>query len=144
MKIQFSFKNTEHWEEQRIKEYAQSKMESIVKLLSHLDDDEANLSIRSERFDKNNAYQVEMSLEIPTKNMIGMEASHTIEKAIDLSKDRLVKQLRRYDELLKNKGKKWSNLKRDIKELVESRQHKSLTIKSDQETVEAMESLESA
>lgn len=139
MKIQFSFKNTEHWEEQRIKEYAELKIKSIEKLLSHLDDDEANLTIRSERFDKNNAYQVEMSLEIPTRNMIGKEASHTIEKAVDLSKDRLITQLRRYDEAQKNKGKKWSNLKRAIKELVESRKHKPLVMTLDQATEEVVD-----
>ena len=126
MKIQYSFKNTQHWEEQRIQEYAELKIRSIEKLLSHFQDDEANLSIRTERFDKNNAYQVEMSLEIPQKNFVGTEASHTIEKALDLAKDRLVKQLKKHEDVAKNKGKDWANLKRAVKDLVESRPHKTI------------------
>ena len=128
MKIQYTFKDMEPWEEVRVKEYAEQKMRSLEKLLSRFQDDEVHLEVRSERYEKNNAYEVELAMEIPAKIMIGKEASHSIEKAIDLAKDRLLKQLRRHDELLKNKGKTSSSLKRAMKELGAQRVHASLEV----------------
>ncbi len=126
MNIQYVFKNMHHWEEVRMKEYAELKERSLEKLLSHFQHDEVNLQIRGERFDKNNAYEVELIMEIPGKLFIGKEASHTIEKAVDLAKDRLIGQLRRHEEQLKSKGKSFSGLKREIKETAQGRTHKSL------------------
>ena len=128
MKIQYTFKDMEPWEEVRVKEYAEQKMRSLEKLLSRFQDDEVHLEVRSERYEKNNAYEVELAMEIPAKIMIGKEASHSIEKAIDLAKDRLLKQLRRHDELLKNKGKTSSSLKRAMKEVGAQRVHASLEV----------------
>lgn len=120
------FKNMHHWEEARIKEYAEVKERSLEKLLSHFQRDEVNLEVRSERFDKNNAYEVELIMEIPGKLLIGKEASHTIEKALDLAKDRLLAQLRKHEEQLKNKGKSSSELKRAVKISAQDRGHKNL------------------
>ena len=86
MKIQYTFKDMEPWEEVRVKEYAEQKMRSLEKLLSRFQDDEVHLEVRSERYEKNNAYEVELAMEIPAKIMIGKEASHSIEKAIDLAR----------------------------------------------------------
>ncbi len=127
MKIQYSMKNMVAWEEKRVKEYMQDKTPSLEKLITHFQDDTVSLTVRGERFDKNNAYQVELILEIPGKVMVGKEDSHSIEKAIDLSKDRLVHQLKKHEDQLRNKGKSNSSLKRGIKELGDDRAHRSIT-----------------
>lgn len=127
MKIQYTFKGMRHWEEVRMKEYAEAKERGLEKLLTHFQDDTVHLGVRAERFEKNNAYEVELVMEIPGKLLVGKEASHTIEKAIDLAKDRLVTQLRRHEDLLKSKGKSASSLKRVIKEMSDDRAHGGLT-----------------
>lgn len=126
MKIQYTFKGMQHWEEVRVKEYAELKERSLEKLLTHFQDDEVKLEVRSERFDKNNAYEVELTMEIPGKVMVGKEASHSIEKALDLAKDRLIGQLRKHEDVLKSKGKTSSGMKRAIKEMGENREHGSI------------------
>lgn len=133
MKLQYSMKNMATWEEKRIVEYMQDKTPSLEKLMTHFQDDTVNLTVRAERFDKNNAYQVELILEVPGKVLIGKEDSHSIEKAIDLSKDRLVQQLKKHEDQLKNKGKSNSSLKRGIKELGDDRMHRAVTSPSSYE-----------
>lgn len=128
MKIQYTFKDMESWEQARVQEYAEQKTRSLEKLLSHFQHDEVHLEVRAERYDKNNAYEIELAMEIPTKVMVGKEASHSIEKALDLAKDRLIKQLRRHGELLKDKGKASANLKRTVKQAGEQREHGSLEV----------------
>ncbi|MCX6734125.1 MAG: HPF/RaiA family ribosome-associated protein [Candidatus Peregrinibacteria bacterium] len=131
MKIQYSMKNMAGWEEKRTKEYMQGKIPRLERLLSHFQDDTVSLTVRAERFDKNNAYHVE-----------GNEDSHAIEKAIDLSKDRLVNQMKKHDDQLKNKGKSNSALKRGIKELGIDRMHQSIVVGEDQD-LESIASSES-
>lgn len=126
MKIQYSMKNMVTWEEKRLREYVEQKIPGLEKLISHFQDDEVSFIIRAERFDKNNAYRVELTLQIPSRMLIGVEDSHSIEKAVDLAKDRLVKQLKRYEEQLKNKGKTNSALKRNIKQLAATRSHQAI------------------
>lgn len=93
------------WEQKRIKEYLDQKIPAIEKLLNHFQEDESSLTLRARHFDKNSAYNVELTLQIPSHAFVGTEASHTIEKAIDLAKDRLVKQLKKHEEVMKSKGK---------------------------------------
>lgn len=126
MKIQYSMKNMAAWEQKRLTEYIEQKMPSFEKLISHFQDDTVSLTIRAERFDKNNAYRVELIFEIPSRLMVGVEDSHSIEKAVDLAKDRLIKQLKKHEDQLKSKGKLNASLKRDIKELGSLRDHQAL------------------
>lgn len=136
MKLQYSMKNMVTWEEKRMREYMQDKTPSLEKLMTHFQDDTVSLTVRAERFDKNNAYQVELILEVPGKVLIGKEDSHSIEKAVDLSKDRLVHQLKKHEDQLKNKGKSNSYLKRGIKELGDDRAHRAVTAPSSYEDMD--------
>ncbi len=115
------------WEEKLMKEYMDSKIPRLEKLLSHFEDDTVSLTVRAERFEKNNAYRVELVLEIPGKLLVGIEDSHTIEKAVDLSKDRLLNQIKKHEDQLRNKGKSNSSLKRGIKELSDDRTHRAIS-----------------
>ena len=144
MKIQYSMKNMATWEEKRVREYMQEKTAGLEKLMTHFQDDTVSLTVRAERFDKNNAYQVELILEIPGKLLVGKEDSHAIEKAIDLSKDRLVHQLKKHEDQLKNKGKSNSSLKRGIKELSQDRVHRAILQEDDDQAGESIVSSESA
>lgn len=139
MKIQYSMKNMVGWEEKRVKEYMQDKTASLEKLMTHFQDDTVSLTVRGERYDKNNAYQVELILEIPGKVFVGKEDSHTIEKAIDLSKDRLVHQLKKHEDQLKNRGKLNSTLKRSIKELSDDRVHRAIVDDQEAESIVSSE-----
>lgn len=121
MKAQYSMKNMADWEQKRVEEYIQGKIPGLKKLITHFQSDEVSFFVRAERFDKNNAYQVELILEIPGKVFVGKEDSHSIEKAVDLAKDRLISQLKKHEDVLKNKGKFFSSLRRTIKELSSDR-----------------------
>lgn len=127
MKIQYSMKSMDVWEEKRMREYMESKVPRLEKLLSHFENDTVSLTVRAERFEKNNAYRVELVLEIPGKVLVGNEDSHTIEKAVDLSKDRLLNQIKKHEDQLRNKGKSNSSLKRGIKELSDDRAHRAIS-----------------
>ena len=140
MKLQYSMKSMDVWEEKRMKEYMESKITRLEKLLSHFQDDTVSLTVRAERFEKNNAYRVELVLEIPGKVLVGNEDSHTIEKAVDLSKDRLVNQMKKHEDQLRNKGKSNSTLKRGIKELGDERAHRAIS--DDDQAFESMASSE--
>lgn len=139
MKIQYSMKSMDVWEEKHMKEYMESKIPRLEKLLSHFEDDTVSFTVRAERFEKNNAYRVELVLEIPGKLFVGNEDSHTIEKAVDLSKDRLLNQIKKHEDQLRNKGKSNSSLKRGIKELGDDRTHRAI---ADDQAFESMVSSE--
>ena len=49
-----------------------------------------------EKYEKHDAYEVEFCLNLPAKSLVAKEASHMITKAIDLSKDRLISQLKKH------------------------------------------------
>jgi ribosomal subunit interface protein len=127
-------KNMAAWEQARLTEYIEQKVPSFEKLVSHFQDDTVSLAIRAERFDKNNAYRVELIFEIPSRLIVGVEDSHSIEKAVDLAKDRLIKQLKKHEDQLKNRGKLSANFKRSIKQLGSSRTHQG--VKEEEEMLE--------
>ncbi|MEK7545185.1 MAG: HPF/RaiA family ribosome-associated protein [Patescibacteria group bacterium] len=99
MKIIFFSKALSSAEEKQLREYVDKKMKSLSRLLSHFAEDSVQLQITTERFEKNNAFQVEMILTVPQKKVVGKEASHTIQKAVDLAKDRIMVQLRKHEEV---------------------------------------------
>lgn len=99
MKIIFFSKGLSSAEEKQLREYVEKKIKSLSRLLSHFPEDAVQLQITTKRFEKNNAFEVEMMLTIPQKRVVGKEASHTIQKAVDLSKDRIMGQLRKHEEV---------------------------------------------
>lgn len=136
MNIQFAFKGMAKWEQDRVLEYAMSKTPALEKLLQHMDIDEVKLLVRAERFEKNNAYSVELVLEMRSSVFVGTEASHSIDRAIDLAKDRLVKQMKKHEDVLKSKGKARAGKKQSEDE-VASRSHRSIKVSSDRKATHA-------
>jgi len=92
----FYFKNLSTEEEKFFSEYIEEKMPAIETLLTKFSQDSKIFKAGIEKFDKHDAYEVELSLSLPTKNIIAKETSHDINKAVDLSKDRLVTQIKKH------------------------------------------------
>lgn len=110
MNIKFFCKGLPSEVDKKLRDYIDKKMSSFEKLLTEFDDDTIQLQITAERYEKNNAYNVEMILKVPKKTIVANEDSHSIEKAVDLAKDRIIKQLK------KNEEKNRIHRKRDSKE----------------------------
>lgn len=99
MRISFYFKNTTPTEEQQVQEYFSKKEKKLAKFLSHFPEDGAHLHITCKKYDKHSAYDIEMKLQFASEVLIAQEASHTITKAVDLAKDRLEMQIKKYDDI---------------------------------------------
>ncbi|HBB02597.1 MAG: RNA polymerase sigma factor, sigma-70 family [Candidatus Peregrinibacteria bacterium GW2011_GWF2_38_29] len=115
MEVKIFTKEMSAQEVKKVKEYSMTKVPAIESLLQHFAPDAANLRINAEKLGRRSAYKVEFVLHLPSKIIIGEEASHEITKAVDLAKDRIVRQLKKHEELLRSKhGKKH---KLNIKEI---------------------------
>ncbi len=96
MEITFFHKNLSKEEEQKFSDYVEEKRPAIESLLTKFAEDASILNATIEKFTKHDAFQVELCLTLPTKSLVSSEASHHITKAVDLSKDRLVNQLKKH------------------------------------------------
>ncbi|MBI2634569.1 HPF/RaiA family ribosome-associated protein [Candidatus Peregrinibacteria bacterium] len=96
METTFQYKNLNKKEEQIFLDYVSSKLEALEKMLAKFASDASLLTITVEKFDKHVAYQVEFYLTLPAKSLVAAETSHTINKAVDLSRDRLLAQLKKH------------------------------------------------
>lgn len=90
-------------EEKKVKEYSAMKIEPIERLLNHFAPDAIRLDINAEKLGRRSAYRVEFILHLPSKTIVGREASHEITKAVDLAKDRVVRQIKKHGELLRDR-----------------------------------------
>lgn len=95
MEITFFQKNLNKKEESAFVEYVNLKLPSIEQLLTKFSQDATLLKVSIEKFDKHDAFQVELCLNMPMKSLVATEASHQISKAVDLSKDRLLAQIKK-------------------------------------------------
>lgn len=94
-------KNLVKAEEKFFVEYVSKKLDKIEGLLHKFSEDAQLLKISIQKFDKHNAYEVELCLNLPTRSIVSKEASHQINKAVDLSLDRLISQLKKHLSLLR-------------------------------------------
>ncbi|MBD3330853.1 hypothetical protein GF354_04985 [Candidatus Peregrinibacteria bacterium] len=102
MKVTFLYKNLSKSQEKDFVDYVNQKLPTIKNLLSKFAADACLLNASIEKFEKHDAFQVEFNLSLPTKTLKATEASHHITKAVDLSKDRLVTQIKKHLDLLRN------------------------------------------
>lgn len=114
-------KNLAKREEEAFNKYVKGKLSQIEGLLTKFSPDAQFLKISIEKFNKHDAYEVEFCLTLPTKSVVAKETSHTITKAVDLTKDRLVSQLKKHLEVLK-KGRAHKSIRtvEEIKEVIYS------------------------
>ncbi|MFA7685825.1 MAG: hypothetical protein WCX95_03430 [Candidatus Gracilibacteria bacterium] len=112
-------KNLDQKEEVVFVGYLKQKTSAIEDLLTKFSKDAVLLKVSIEKFEKHDAYEVEFCLTLPTKSMVAREASHQITKAIDLSKDRLVAQIKKHLEMLRQDRSHRSIVKDTSKKTVE-------------------------
>lgn len=96
MQITLLHKHLSEAEESFFNEYVSQKTEAIENLLTKFSSDAPLLKISIEKFEKHDAYEVEFFLKLPAKSLVSKEVSHSINKAVDLSKDRLVSQVKKH------------------------------------------------
>ncbi|MFC1615979.1 HPF/RaiA family ribosome-associated protein [Patescibacteria group bacterium] len=96
MEITYFHKNLSKKEEKFFGEYVITKIGAIELLLTKFAEDAVILNVCIEKFDKHQAFQVELCLKLPTKSLVAKEASHEINRAVDLSKDRLIIQIKKH------------------------------------------------
>lgn len=104
MIVKYCFKGLEKKEEDFVQQYAPGKIENIEKRLTHFAKDAVILMVNITRFEKHNAFAVEYVLKLPKKTIVAKEASHTLNKAIDFAKDRLVRQIKKHDAALRKEN----------------------------------------
>ena len=102
MTIQFSYKKISQKSKFFLENYVKEKKGRIQTLISESDYKDARLEVRSEKFAKKEAFKVELFLSFSNHNFISSEDDHTIIEAFDLALDKLIIQLRRYHEKIKN------------------------------------------
>ena len=104
MQTNFSFKNCTEKEKGFIRKYFSNdaKLGKIQGIVNRLNPDVA-FEIRAEKFVKKSAYKVSLILGKPM-NLFVSEDDHTLQEAIDLSKDKLLERLK----------KVWAKKKYDI------------------------------
>lgn len=112
-------KNLNQKEEEVFMAYLKQKTSAISDLLTKFSKDAVLLKVTIEKFEKHDAYEVEFCLTLPTKSMVAREASHQITKAVDLSKDRLVAQIKKHLEMLRQDRSHRSIVKDSSKKAVE-------------------------
>jgi len=101
MDVTFFLQNLSKREEETFKDYVDEKLPTIANLLTKFADDAHLLKSTIEKFEKHDAFEVEFCLTLPTKTIVAKEASHSITKAVDLSKDRLISQLKKHMAILR-------------------------------------------
>lgn len=101
MEFSYFHKNLTKTEAKIFTDYVREKLPVIENLLTKFADDASILKVSIEKYDKHDAYEVEFCLTLPTKSLIAKEASHQITKAVDLSKDRLIAQLKKHMAMLR-------------------------------------------
>jgi ribosome-associated translation inhibitor RaiA len=101
MQVKYQYKNLSGSEQGLFDDYMPKKLPQIESLLTKYAEDAAMLDIRIEKFDKHDAYEVELVLKLPMKTLKAKETSHNITKAVDFSKDRLIAQIKKFQGTMK-------------------------------------------
>ncbi|MFA5842765.1 MAG: HPF/RaiA family ribosome-associated protein [Candidatus Gracilibacteria bacterium] len=109
MQPTFFYKNLADPEKELVESYFQKKAVRLEKLLSKYDADGVKLNVTGERFTRKAAYKVEMVMDLPKvggKPLYSSEDSRDLRKAIDLSVDKLIDQIKKVGERAKAETKK--------------------------------------
>ena len=101
MKVKHQYKNMSELEQELFDEYIPKKLKQIEGLLTRFAEDSVTLDTRIEKFEKHDAYEVEFVLKLPMKTLKAKETSHTITKAVDFSKDRIIVQIKKFQSTIR-------------------------------------------
>ena len=93
MEIQYSFKNFSDQEKAMLEQYMAIKLPIIEKAVLRYSKPPHSLEVRAEKFVKKSAFNITFHLKTARASLMASEDDHTIIEAIDLAKDKLVRQL---------------------------------------------------
>lgn len=97
MHMTYSFKKLGEFDQHFCRQYFEQKADAVVRALPKLGSDaEVHLDVRIERFAKKKAFKVTLNLRAGARHWAAEEDDHTLREAIDLAKDKLVLQMRKY------------------------------------------------
>lgn len=100
MQITYSFKKIGEFDQHFCRQYVDRKVEAVERALPKLRPDaDVVLTFRAERFAKKKAFKVTLALRAGTHEWMAEEDDHTLQEAIDLAKDKLILQMRKYHRL---------------------------------------------
>ncbi|MFA6528110.1 MAG: HPF/RaiA family ribosome-associated protein [Candidatus Gracilibacteria bacterium] len=97
-------KNLTNWEKKQFVDYLIKKEGRISKLTKHFSEDSVLLTASVEKFEKHTAFKVLLKLTIPSDMIIAEESAHAMTKGLDDATDRLITQLKKHIDKVKNKG----------------------------------------
>ena len=97
MQIAYSFKKVGEFDQHFCRQYVERKVEAVERALPKLKPDaEVALTFRAERFAKKKAFKVTLALRAGGHQWMAEEDDHTLQEAIDLAKDKLILQMRKF------------------------------------------------
>jgi len=104
MRINFYFQKVNKIDHEKLKNYlTEKKLSRLVRLLQHGNLELANLVVRTQYFQRHNAFDIKLNLSFAKKELIGKEKSHDLIRAFDLALDRLISQLRKIESVRHDK-----------------------------------------
>ena len=104
MNTRFYFQKISKIDREKLKKYfTEKKLNRLSRLLQHGNLELANLVVRTQYFQRHNAFEIKLNLSFAKKELIGEEKSHDLIRAFDLALDRLVNQLRKIESLRHDK-----------------------------------------
>lgn len=98
MLVRKHFKNLSRAEEELVQDYLAQKLDRLHGLLRahYPDEDTVKLEAHAERFDKHQAYQVEIHLKVPKlPTFIAKDVKHHLPEVMDLVLDSLNRRVRK-------------------------------------------------
>lgn len=93
MDIRYSLKNFSTQEKVMLEQYMDKKLPSLEHAATRYAPPPHVLEIRAEQFAKKKAFNVSLHLKTSRGVILASEDDHTIAEALDLAKDKLVRQL---------------------------------------------------
>lgn len=103
MEFSYMYKGMDAAEEQQFHQYVEQKHAAIEGLLTKFSADGKMLQATCEKFEKHDAFKVTFLLTLHGKSIVAEEVSHSLTKAVDDTKDRLLAQLKKHLEQLKER-----------------------------------------
>lgn len=93
MEIKYAFKNCSVQEKETLQRYMEQKMSSLEHALERYSSPPHSVEVKVEQFAKKKAFNVSFHVHTPRGTVLSSEDDHTIAEALDLAKDKLVRQL---------------------------------------------------
>mgnify|MGYP001591202688 CR=1 FL=1 len=93
MDVHYSLKNFSEQEKVMLGQYVEKKLPSLEHAATRFSPPPHILEIRAEQFTKKKAFNVSLHLKTSRGVVLSSEDDHTIAEALDLAKDKLVRQL---------------------------------------------------